>query len=172
MHTRAVPSPRPSPRELIEQAVDRYGLDDVRAWCERLVLGESPRAGDPDLALLGGDPTWARYWFRVWGVRAFRYVGPPPRHVLERALGDEAWRVREHALAIVAETEDDRFLDAADAALDDPVARVRLAALRVVGALGEAEHAEHARRMSRVGIPPDRVDAVLGRMAERLDRPL
>ena len=167
-------SARPAPSALVASAVERYGVDVIRDWCGRLVLGESlaGEAADPDIALLGGQASWPAYWFRVWGIRAFRYLGEPPRRVLEHALRDDAWRVREHALAIVLGEAAAEFLPAADAALEDAVPRVRAAAVRVVTALGEVEHAEHLQRMGPDALSPEDLDRALSLMAARLDRPL
>jgi hypothetical protein len=165
---------RARPAELIAEAVEQHGTPAVRAWCERLVLGEAVAGdrGEPDVALLGGTTGWAPFWSRVWGIRAYRYLGATPRTVLVHALGDDAWRVREHALAIVRDEAAAELLPQADAALDDPVARVRVAAMRAVAELGESEHAERIRRMDLVDVPPDRVDRALARLSERLDRPV
>jgi HEAT repeat protein len=56
--------------------------------------------------------------------------------------------------------------------LADPVPRVRAAAARAVGAVGEAEHAPALRALTKDPLVRDTAARALGRLAERLDRPL
>ncbi|OLB64185.1 MAG: hypothetical protein AUI10_12170 [Actinobacteria bacterium 13_2_20CM_2_72_6] len=56
--------------------------------------------------------------------------------------------------------------------LADPVPRVRAAAARAVGAVGEAEHAPALRALSKDPLVRDTAARALGRLADRLDRPL
>ncbi len=107
-----------------------------------LARGSGPEAVGREAALvLGGrhgaallaDPTCDHaWWWCVWGLRGLLYVwdDEAARHVLA-ALDDEAWRVREGALRVVARRlrrDPQRVSDL----LDDPVERVRSAAARAL----------------------------------------
>jgi hypothetical protein len=127
-----------TPRKSIKQECARRGQHAVIDGCVDLLAG---READPDLVVaLGGPPAqWAKtgesggpaYWLRVWAARGLLWnwdeVAIP---TVLSALDDEAWRVREMALKVVARH---RLHDAAAAVArleEDPSARVRSAALR------------------------------------------
>ena len=127
-----------TPRESVEQECARRGQRAVVDGCVDLLAG---READPDLIVaLGGRPArWAKtgepggpaYWLKVWGARGllWKWDGVAGPAVLA-ALDDEAWRVREMALKVVARH---RIHDAATAVArleKDPSARVRSAAMR------------------------------------------
>lgn len=136
-----------TPRESIEEQCARRGRDAVVDGCLALLAGQS---ADPHLVVaLGGPPArWAvtgeaggpDYWLRVWALRGLlwawedRATGP-----VVAALEDEAWRVRELALKVVARHELGDALAAAAARQDDPVARVRGAAARALVRLTRAD---------------------------------
>lgn len=132
-----------APSVRVAAAVDAYGEQVVVGWCTDLVRRSTPRGVPRDAALaLGGrhaallldDPTVDHaWWWRVWGLRGLLYVWDDRAgaHVLT-ALDDEAWRVREGALRVVArrclDDEPQRVSDLRD----DPVERVRSAAARAL----------------------------------------
>ncbi len=101
---------------------------------------------DPDLILaLGGPPArWVvtgeppgpPYWLRVWALRGLLWAWDArARSAVDTALQDEAWRVREMALRVVARHRlEDAVTTAADLQ-DDPNARVRAAAARALARL-------------------------------------
>ena len=129
-----------SPRESIEQECDRRGKREVIAGCVELLNDGDT---DPELIFaLGGPPArWAvtgeaagpAYWLRVWAARGLLWawddVAVPS--VIE-ALDDEAWRVREMALKVVARHRLDEALTAVSRLQEDPVPRVRAAATRAL----------------------------------------
>jgi hypothetical protein len=129
-----------TPRESIEQECARRGKDAVVAGCVDLLEGGD---ADPDLVLaLGGPPArWVltgeapgpSYWLRVWAARGLLWawddVALP---AVEAALDDDAWRVREMALKVVARHRLEDALPAVARLQDDPVARVRAAASRAL----------------------------------------
>jgi HEAT repeats len=129
-----------SPRESIERECDRRGKPEVVAGCVDLLNG---RAVDTDLVLaLGGPPArWVvtreppgpPYWVRVWATRGLLWAWDDAAlPAMKRALNDEAWRVREMALKVIARH---KLCDALTAALElreDPVRRVRAAAARTL----------------------------------------
>lgn len=108
------------------------------AGCIALLSGSDADAelilalgGPPARWVVTGEPSGPPYWLRVWALRgllwAWEDVALP---TVETALHDEAWRVREMALKVVARH---RLGDSTATVVrlrDDPSARVRAAALR------------------------------------------
>jgi len=180
------PDPSWTPRSGVADATAAIGEPAVVAWCCDLLTGraapEDP-AGPP-LEWIGGRPgtfpleRWLRpdqrYWPRVWAARALRYAWRPEAEpAVVAALADEAWRVREHACAVVQLRE----LSAGDEILGltaDPVARVRVAACEALAQVGEAEHADALRGAADDDEPAvaEAAEAALAVLAHRLDRPL
>lgn len=129
-----------TPRESVEQECARRGKGEVVAGCIELLAG-----GDADAELilaLGGPPArWVitggqpgpPYWLRVWALRGLLWAWDEMALTsLERALTDDAWRVREMALKVVARH---RLEDALATVVDlqeDPAARVSAAASRAL----------------------------------------
>ena len=107
------------------------------------------RGADPDLIVaLGGPPArWAKsgeprglaYWLKVWAARGLLWnwdeVAVP---AVLSALDDDAWRVREMALKVVARHEFVRGGPAVARLEKDSSARVRAAAYRARARLEEA----------------------------------
>jgi hypothetical protein len=133
-----------TPRQSVEDECTRRGVASVVAGCVDLLNG---KAADDDLILaLGGPPAdWIRtgepsgppYWLRVWAARGLLYAwDDSARTAVLEALNDDAWRVREMALKVVAR----HYLQAASEQVDelrrDPSARVRAAASRTSRTLG------------------------------------
>lgn len=135
-----------TPRSGVEQECARPGRRAVVDGCVDLL---TDRGADPDLIVaLGGPPArWAEtgeasgpaYWLKVWAARGLLWnwdeVAAP---AVVSALDDDAWRVREMALKVVARH---RVVGAAPAVArleKDPSARVRSAAGRARGRLDEA----------------------------------
>ena len=129
-----------TPRQRIEAEVARRGRAAFVADCidlldggaadPRLVRVLAGRSADWGLAKAVGDTA---YWMRVWAARGLLWAWDDAAlPAILRALDDEAWRVREMALKVIARH---RLGDALAAAADlraDPVARVRTAAYRAV----------------------------------------
>jgi hypothetical protein len=103
------------------------------------------RGGDADAELilaLGGPPArWVltgeepgpSYWLRVWAARGLLWAWDDAAlGALQAALSDEAWRVREMALKVVVRHNLEDLLEEVVACQDDPVARVRAAAVRAL----------------------------------------
>ncbi|NUT36798.1 MAG: hypothetical protein HOV79_27395, partial [Hamadaea sp.] len=110
------------------------------------------------------------YWPRVWGARALLYVWEPAAaSAVVQALADEHWRVREMAAKVCLRRELGSALEPLEALASDPVPRVRVAAARALGALGEAEHAAVLRTMRDDG---PHIAAALELLSRRLDRDL
>jgi hypothetical protein len=132
----------PGPR--VRLLAREYGEQTVVRWCRDLLDGA------PDAALLpwiggrhlGGDPrAEGQFWPRSWALRALLYVWDDRAgDAVVVALTDEAWRVREMAAKVVRLRE----LPAGHLLgplLDDPLPRVRVAGLRALAVVGEAENA-------------------------------
>lgn len=117
------------------------------AGCVRLIGGDDRDTplilalGGPHAArvLDGGPRDDQRYWLRVWATRgllwAWEASGLPG---VRAALHDPAWRVREMAARVVARHRLDDLLEQVADLRDDPVPRVRTAAIRAVAALSRA----------------------------------
>src|SRR6478672_7223296 len=99
-----------TPRESVAEICARRGVTSVVAGCVDLLNG---RPADDDLILaLGGPPAdWVRtgepsgppYWLRVWAGRGLLYAWEDSAEAaVLKALRDDAWRVREMALKVVA----------------------------------------------------------------------
>ena len=129
-----------TPRESVEQECARRGKDEVVAGCIELLSGGEADAelvlalgGPPARWVVTGEPSGPPYWLRVWAARGLLWAWDAVAlQSLEAALHDEAWRVREMALKVVARH---RVEDAASTVVDlqeDPDARVRAAASRAL----------------------------------------
>jgi len=178
-----------SPRERIEQACLLFGEALVARWCAGLLCREVAY-DDPDrppLAWLGGphaDQELSRgrleerrqdYWPRVWAARGLLYAWcADASEVVVGSLDDRAWRVREMAAKVVRRREIGQAGGALTVLAGDEVPRVRVAALRALARVGEAEHAEAVTRAR--GDPDVAVrsaaQAAFDAMEERLDRRL
>jgi HEAT repeat protein len=176
-----------TPAERVGAACDRWGEGEVVRRCAaQLVAGPAAPTGELlDLAevlgglrdrdfLAGGRPPGHAYWARVWAARALRYVWADfAAPAVVAALDDEYWRVREMAAKVVADQE---LADAADRLVEllgDDTARVRIAAARALGGVGEGEHGKALLAM--VASDPDRAVArtaasALQTLSRRLDR--
>ena len=177
------------PAERVAELVAQLGTDAVVQWCAGLLVGDTAYDDPalPSLSWLGGPAApWLldqvepqrsvnAYWVRVWAGRGLLHVYAPTaaRHIVG-ALGDDAWRVREMVAKVVARWE---VADAADdlvPLMRDEVTRVRAAAVRALGVVGEGEHAEVVRGAEEDPEPAVRRAAVvaLATMRRRLDRDL
>lgn len=177
-----------TPVELARATERRLGVDEMVARCVALLRHGDPFAEVEFIVWLAGasaasemrlrtpddDPSLL-YWPRVWAARALVYVWDDAAiPALLDALGDDAWRVREMAAKVVIAHELGEAGDRLVPLLSDPVPRVRAAAARALGVVGEAEHAPALREAtaddeSQVST---RAAAALRSMSRRLDRDL
>ncbi len=142
------------------------------------VLRGGPYPSDEKWLLLGGPsaPDQLRsevnaYWAHVWTARILLHVWrEEAAPAVVGALGHPAWRVREMAAKVCALRE--VFAEELAPLLADPVPRVRAAAARAVGVVGEAEHAPALRALTKDPLVRAPAARALSRLAERLDRPL
>lgn len=180
---------RGSPAERVAAAVARWGTAEVVRRCGAMlgagpdvpVVGDGLELGGVlgglrDAQWLnGGKPPGHEYWARVWAARALRYVwddsaGAP----IVAALDDEQWRIREMAAKVIGDREIGEAADALLTLAIDPhqETRVRTAAVRALGEVGEGEHGESVREL--LGSPDSAVTSAarqaLSRLTNRLDR--
>jgi hypothetical protein len=129
-----------TPRESIEQECARRGKDAVVAGCMELLGGGDADAelilalgGPPARGVVTGEVPQQDYWLRVWATRGLLWAWDDVAvGSVDVALSDDAWRVREMALKVVARHRlEDALLKVADLQ-DDPVPRVRAAAARAL----------------------------------------
>lgn len=153
--------PRRHPKFLVADACARYGHIAVVRWCIGLLTG-SVDYDDPDsisLGWIGGGPGLQEacignleergqdYWPRVWAARAFLYVWEDEATpAVCSGLTDPAWRVREMCAKVVVQREIGAAADDIIALASDRVPRVRAAAIRALGSVGEADGAQAIRR--------------------------
>ncbi|MFN2539375.1 MAG: HEAT repeat domain-containing protein [Mycobacteriales bacterium] len=170
--------PRPDelsmhPRDRVATLVREDGDTQTALACGDVLLGES----DPPLLLwLGGRHAAVRIegaWPRTWALRAFLYCWDDQvgASVVD-ALTDDAWRVREMAARVVVKRE----LPAChllEPLVRDPLSRVRVAGLRALGAVGEAENADAVLAALGDGdaVVARAAAGALSRLERRLDRP-
>jgi HEAT repeat protein len=143
-----------TPRASIEAECARRGREQVVLGCRALLAGgeadaelvaalagpTAPRLLEPDR----GD----RYWLRVWGARGLLWAWDDSAAPdICAALRDDAWRVREMALKVIARNHVDACLEELLAVREDDVRRVRAAAASALVALtsGGTSHRRWAR---------------------------
>jgi HEAT repeat protein len=134
-----------TPKERIEAACARQGKDAVVAACLALLAGGGDPAAIRMLAGPGAEKFFDgaehhdTYWFRVWALRGLLWSWDPrASQAVCRALGDDAWRVREMAAKVVARHLVGEATSAVAGLREDPVPRVRQAAERALVRLGAA----------------------------------
>jgi HEAT repeats len=132
-----------TPRQSVAEECARRGVTSVVAGCVAL-LDVRPFDDDLIIALGGppadwvrtGEPSGPRYWLRVWALRGLLYAWDDSAEpAVLNALGDDAWRVREMALKVVARH---RLKAASQQVVElrsDPSTRVGAAAARASRAL-------------------------------------
>ena len=134
-----------SPGDRITAAVARFGEQVVVDRCSSLLMGGNE--GEEFLLIVGGrhaqgvlDGAPPLYWPEVWGARALTFVWADSAvSAVHRGLGDQAWRVREMC-ARVAFIRRLNEQEALSSMLADEVARVRGAAARALGEVGDHGH--------------------------------
>ena len=132
-----------TPKQSVSQECARRGLLAVVNGCVDLL--NSKPVDDELILALGGPPAeWVRtgepsgpdYWLRVWGARGLLYAwDDSARAAVLRALDDEAWRVRDMALKVVARQGIQEAVDQVERLRDDSSARVRASAARAQKAI-------------------------------------
>jgi hypothetical protein len=164
--------------------VGLLGPDAVADWCAALLLGADPAdEAAPELDWLGGASSVSMvaknldldYWPRVWGARGLLHAyRPQAEPAVVAGLGDRSWRVRELCAKVARAHEVGAAAEGLHAACADDVPRVRVAAVRALARVGEAEDADAVRDLLDDS-EPDVVAAAeraIRELSRRLDRPL
>ena len=128
------------PRRSVEALVARHGPQAVVAVCLDLLAGRSVDGqlvvglgGPPARWAVDGSPSGPDYWLRVWALRGLLWHwDESATAAVTKSLADEAWRVREMALKVVARHRLESALDVVVRLRHDRSARVRTAAERAV----------------------------------------
>jgi HEAT repeat protein len=137
-----------SPRDSIERECQRRGKDKVVSGCMSLLGGESADAeliyalgGPPASWVFTGEAPGPDYWLRVWAARGLLWAWDDAAvPCIMTALQDDAWRVREMALRVVAKHRLAIAAEAVAALRDDPNHRVASAASRAHARLVNTRH--------------------------------
>ena len=184
--------PGATPSEHLRVLEEIVGAPAIVQWCADL-LGGRVAADDPDLpslVWLGGASAAAElprgtlvrpsheYWPRVWGARGLLHVWDPASATvvavpaLRAALGDPAWRVREMTAKVARRWQVAELAEGLEVLVADQVPRVRAAAARALGGLGEFEQAAALRRAADDEDPAVRraAEAALDELGRRLER--
>ncbi len=128
-----------TPRQSIDIECARRGRGEVVAGCVALLRRQDvddafvvALAGPASQVVFDDGPGQVnQYWRRVWGARGLLHCyDRRAEDAVTAALADEHWRVREMAAKVVATHRIGGALDAVAGLRDDPVPRVRAAALR------------------------------------------
>ena len=170
--------------ELIRELAGHLGVTATVALCVELLEG-ADRNDHPDaMPYLTGvvfdeespiyyPAQWKDYWVRTWGARGLLYVwddsaGPP----VVAGLDDEHWRPAEMCLKVSTKRQlGEAGPSAARLAVHGDHPRVRVQALRTLGAVGDTEHVEVVRDRLEDEEPAVRRQAArsLEQLARRLD---
>jgi hypothetical protein len=142
------------PAARIAAAVDRFGEDVVVERSIALLAGYN--AGEDFLLYVGGvhaqgilDGAPPLYWPEVWGARALLHAwNDTASDAVKAALANQAWRVREMASRVTL-TRSLPFAPELRILLTDDVARVRAAAARALGEVGDADDRDLLARLFR-----------------------
>lgn len=142
--------PGASPRRLVTELGQRVGQEQAAGWCGELLSGADPHDYVSMLDYLGSncrtaafDPRWQNYWPRTWGARGLLYVWSPAlTSTVVAGLGDEHWRPAEMCLKVARAREIGAAGPGALLLTKAGLPRVRAAALRALGAVGDTEHVE------------------------------
>lgn len=168
----------------MEALAARHGVHEVVDCCAALLQGEPPETR-PQIAVglsahgtsveqLRSSGYGADHWWRTWGARGLLYVwAPSAAPAVVHGLADPEWRPAEMSLKVAALRE---IAEAVDAAVDlagHERGRVRAAAVRALGLVGDTEHVPSVRTALEDDDAQVRRAAglALERMVDRLDLP-
>jgi hypothetical protein len=170
------------PQLLVAELARRVGDRQAALWCAELLDGAEPRDYEGVLWYLGAQATpgvlsgrWERHWARTWGARGLRYVWVDDcTAAIVAGLSDEHWRPAEMCLKVAAQRDLGEAGPGAVEWLDHELPRVRAAACKALGAVGDTEHVAAVESCLDDEHPDVRRAAAraLSAMARRLDVPL
>ena len=118
---------------------DREAHPEVMPYFTGLVFEEGSPTTDPK--------HWKDYWVRTWGARGLLYVwDDSAAPAVVAGLDDEHWRPGEMCLKVATKREiGEAGPGAAVLAVEGELPRVRVQALRTLGAVGDTEHVHVVR---------------------------
>ena len=170
--------------ELVRELADHLGVQATVDLCVDLLEG-ADRDDYLDclpyltgLVFEEGSPTvdpkhWKDYWVRTWGARGLLYVwDDAAAPAVVAGLDDEHWRPAEMCLKVSTKRElGEAGPRAAELAVIGELPRVRVQALRTLGAVGDTEHVDVVRALLEDEEPAVRRQAArsLNQLARRLD---
>ena len=170
--------------ELVRELADHLGARATVDLCVDL-LGGADRNAYPDaMPYLTGvvfdeespvfyPAQWKDYWVRTWGARGLLYVwDDSAAPAVVDGLDDEHWRPAEMCLKVSTKREiGEAGPGAARLAVEGELPRVRVQALRTLGAVGDTEHVGVVTDLLDDAEPAVRRQAArsLSQLAGRLD---
>ena len=137
-----------TPHQSVEAECSRRGLTAVVSGCIDILDGKDPDeelliavAGPAARSVINGLSGGIRgYWPRVWAMRGLLYAWEArAATAVIRGTTDEAWRVREMALKVIARQRLGDAIQAVAGLQADHVRRVRAAAERTLQTLVTAQ---------------------------------
>jgi hypothetical protein len=170
--------------ELIADLAARLGVPRFVAVCTDLMAGADREEYVEELRSLTGHDwhpgdgvfdreAWQDYWVRTWGARGLLYVwDDAAAPAVVAGLDDEHWRPAEMCLKVSTRRElGEAGPCAAELAVIGELPRVRVQALRTLGAVGDTEHVDVVRALLDDDEPAVRRQAArsLSQLARRLD---
>ena len=144
--------------ELIAELADHLGVRATVDLCVELIEG-ADRKDHPDAmpyftgVVFDEDSPiyypaqWKDYWVRTWGARGLLYVwDDSAAPAVVAGLDDEHWRPAEMCLKVSTKREiGEAGPGASRLAVEGELPRVRVQALRTLGAVGDTEHVDVVR---------------------------
>jgi hypothetical protein len=141
--------------ELVVELAGHLGIRATVDLCVGLLSGADRNAYPDAMPYLTGvvfdeespifyPAQWKDYWVRTWGARGLLYVWDDSASpAVVAGLDDEHWRPAEMCLKVSTKREiGEAGPGAAKLAVDGELPRVRVQALRTIGAVGDTEHVE------------------------------
>ncbi|MGH3448427.1 MAG: HEAT repeat domain-containing protein [Nocardioidaceae bacterium] len=172
-----------TPRELLGQLEEALGTAPAAQVCADILEGGDPTQYEQVIRYLSGHPWsveehaqlgWKPYWFRTWGARGLLYVwADAVAPAVLGGLGDPHWRVAEMCVKVTAKRDLGAGGDAVARLSTHELPRVRAAAVRALGLIGDTDHVS----VVESHIEDDSTDVrrsaarALDRLTERLDLP-
>lgn len=142
--------PSAPPGVLVAELGRLVGPETAAGLCADLLGGADPHDYVEMLDYLGPNcrraafhPSWYDYWPRTWGARGLLYVwADSAAAAVVNGLVDEHWRPAEMCLKVAAKREIGESGPRAVPLTEHDLPRVRAAAVRCLGKVGDTEHVD------------------------------
>jgi hypothetical protein len=169
---------------LVAELADHLGVRVTVDLCVELMEGADRRDHSDAMPYFTGvvfdedspiyyPAQWKDYWVRTWGARGLLYVWhDSAAPAVVSGLDDEHWRPAEMCLKVSTKRElGEAGPRAAVLAVEGELPRVRVQALRTLGAVGDTEHVDVVRDLldDEDQAVRRRAARSLTQLAERLD---